>query len=192
MDVNTLKEIDLPAFGRRVHIFNGIKELRKMYEQQSQRHSSRSQLANYPSSNSLASPGMSGYDPDSPSTRAGFSPIPQLQSSGKDHYYNFAQSPDNSRTSYGSIDLIARDGYVPGQSTDPPRGLGLDDVSQPQTASSSEVRKALPSIAGQHGLIPPFPKAGAQHSTDKQRSARCNRSFLERLGPPIGRTARRN
>lgn len=68
MDVNTLKEIDLHAFGRRVHINKGIKELRKMFEPPPAPPSS-SQNAAYPSSASLTSPSlMSGYEPDSSST----------------------------------------------------------------------------------------------------------------------------
>lgn len=51
MDVTMLKEIDLSAFGRRVHIYNAIKELKVQ--------------ANRPAS-VAASPAQSGYEPDSP------------------------------------------------------------------------------------------------------------------------------
>ncbi|KAM0791669.1 hypothetical protein ACM66B_006262 [Microbotryomycetes sp. NB124-2] len=54
MDVAMLKEIDLVAFGRRVHIYNAIKELKHKREPKLQR------------SSSLLSPAMSGYEPDSP------------------------------------------------------------------------------------------------------------------------------
>lgn len=52
MDVTMLKEIDLAAFGRRVHIYNAIKELKIQ--------ATRAQ------STSVNSPGYSGYEPDSP------------------------------------------------------------------------------------------------------------------------------
>ncbi|KAK4052151.1 hypothetical protein OIV83_002446 [Microbotryomycetes sp. JL201] len=54
MDVAMLKEIDLVAFGRRVHIYNAIKELKNKRQPKLQR------------SSSLLSPSMSGYEPDSP------------------------------------------------------------------------------------------------------------------------------
>lgn len=49
-----LKEIDLIAFGRRVHIYNAIKELKGKRGPQQQR------------SSSILSPAASGYEPDSP------------------------------------------------------------------------------------------------------------------------------
>jgi hypothetical protein len=57
MDVAMLKEIDLIAFGRRVHIYNAIKELK-----------SRRSLRMSTSTGSMLSPAMSGYEPDSPGT----------------------------------------------------------------------------------------------------------------------------
>lgn len=54
-----LKEIDLVAFGRRVHIYNAIKELR-------QRSHTRPM--------SMVSPSMSGYEPDSPGNMSFASP----------------------------------------------------------------------------------------------------------------------
>lgn len=57
MDVAMLKEIDLIAFGRRVHIYNAIKELK-----------SRRSLRTSTSTGSMLSPTMSGYEPDSPGT----------------------------------------------------------------------------------------------------------------------------
>ncbi|GAA5962155.1 hypothetical protein JCM21900_006986 [Sporobolomyces salmonicolor] len=56
MDVVMLKEIDLVAFGRRVHIYNAIKELK-----------SRRSMQSSVSSAGMLSP-MSGYEPDSPGT----------------------------------------------------------------------------------------------------------------------------
>lgn len=50
MDVAMLKEIDLVAFGRRVHIYNAIKELKLRISRPS----------------SLVSPPLSGFEPDSP------------------------------------------------------------------------------------------------------------------------------
>ncbi|GAA5891794.1 hypothetical protein JCM5296_001863 [Sporobolomyces johnsonii] len=57
MDVAMLKEIDLVAFGRRVHIYNAIKELK-----------SRRSMQSSVSSAGMLSPSMSGYEPDSPGT----------------------------------------------------------------------------------------------------------------------------
>jgi hypothetical protein len=59
MDVAMLKEIDLVAFGRRVHIYNAIKELK----------SRRSLRTSTTSTGSMLSP-LSGYEPDSPGTLA--------------------------------------------------------------------------------------------------------------------------
>lgn len=136
MDTNTLKEIDIPAFGRRVQIYKNIKELRRFYEPVPQR--STSQLGSRSSSTSMASPSMSGYDPDTPNTGAGFSPLPSLDTSGTDQF-NFSNSPDVSRTSYGSIDMIARENFM-AQTNGTPRGLGLEDAyEQPAVLSSASV-----------------------------------------------------
>lgn len=58
-----LKEIDLIAFGRRVHIFNAIKELK-----------SRITTASSPDplAQPIFSPALSGYDADSPGTPMSF------------------------------------------------------------------------------------------------------------------------
>jgi len=69
LDVNTLKELDLPAFGRRMHIFNGIKELRRQVEGPASLNTSYLRSSYQP-----ISPSVSGYEPDTPSTRAAFSP----------------------------------------------------------------------------------------------------------------------
>ncbi|GAA5911366.1 hypothetical protein JCM6882_002357 [Rhodosporidiobolus microsporus] len=82
MDVAMLKEIDLVAFGRRVHIYNAIKELRARTHPEL----SRSPTSAHPLSSSISSsmggsylsPAMSGYEPDSPGSYAGASP--QMQS----------------------------------------------------------------------------------------------------------------
>jgi hypothetical protein len=73
-DINTLKEIDLPAFGRRVHIFNAIKELRRQIEPMGTSFLSSSQGFGSQYSNPV-SPTMSGYIPDTPSSQANFSPM---------------------------------------------------------------------------------------------------------------------
>lgn len=62
-DVNTLKEIDIPAFGRRVHIFRAIKTLK-----------ARSEPAAPPPESQPFSPAMSGYEPDSPASTHILSP----------------------------------------------------------------------------------------------------------------------
>lgn len=69
MDVAMLKEIDLTAFGRRVHIYNAIKELRT-------RTSRPPSLMSHAGSaqQQTMSPQMSGYDPDSPHTTGLASP----------------------------------------------------------------------------------------------------------------------
>ena len=87
MDVNTLKEIDLPAFGRRVHIYNGIKELRRQADPYSATSPSLLGQNGYGQYGTpLISPTMSGYEPDTPSTRAAFSPqeaySPNIQRDG--------------------------------------------------------------------------------------------------------------
>jgi hypothetical protein len=81
LDVATLKEIDLPAFGRRVQIYNAIKELKKSMEPPA---APAPQLAQQP----LVSPTLSGYEPDTPSSR-NFSP--------RDSF-----SPQETRNSFGT------------------------------------------------------------------------------------------
>ncbi|ORY90693.1 hypothetical protein BCR35DRAFT_299255 [Leucosporidium creatinivorum] len=60
MDVAMLKEIDLIAFGRRVHIYNAIKELKARVPK--------------PARADVASPSLSGYEPDSPGNLSFASP----------------------------------------------------------------------------------------------------------------------
>jgi len=60
MDVAMLKEIDLIAFGRRVHIYNAIKELKTRVPK--------------PSRADVVSPSLSGYEPDSPGNLSFASP----------------------------------------------------------------------------------------------------------------------
>jgi hypothetical protein len=60
MDVATLKEIDLPAFGRRVHIYNAIKDLKRSLSH-----------AEYASPHTPPSSGFSGYEPDTPRSEKG-------------------------------------------------------------------------------------------------------------------------
>lgn len=60
MDVAMLKEIDLVAFGRRVHIYNAIKELKIRVPK--------------PSRADVVSPSLSGYEPDSPGNLSFASP----------------------------------------------------------------------------------------------------------------------
>lgn len=130
MDLESLKEIDLPAFGRRVRIFNAIKELRKTVEP-----AQRSQQPSY----NWASPALSGYEPDTPSvqggafspnTSMGLNPLASSQRSQPDqpHY-----RPDRQQASFGSIDQIVNRG-LPSE-MDPRkaemRGLGLRNGSQP-------------------------------------------------------------
>ncbi|GAA6048147.1 hypothetical protein JCM3770_003684 [Rhodotorula araucariae] len=63
MDVAMLKEIDLIAFGRRVHIYNAIKELKQRTQPPPPLGLNTSQST---SGGSFLSPAMSGYEPDSP------------------------------------------------------------------------------------------------------------------------------
>ncbi|BGP22425.1 phospholipid binding protein [Rhodotorula toruloides] len=64
MDVAMLKEIDLVAFGRRVHIYNAIKELR-LHTQPT-----RALTASQSTAGSFIAPSMTGYEPDSPTSLA--------------------------------------------------------------------------------------------------------------------------
>lgn len=59
MDVTMLKEIDLSAFGRRVHIYNAIKELKIQASR---------------ATSIVTSPINSGYEPDSPGVSSFASP----------------------------------------------------------------------------------------------------------------------
>lgn len=72
MDVAMLKEIDLIAFGRRVHIFNAIKELR--LRTQPPRPTSALNTSHSTSGGSFLSPALSGYEPDSPTNYTPGSP----------------------------------------------------------------------------------------------------------------------
>ncbi|GAA5977063.1 hypothetical protein JCM11641_001289 [Rhodosporidiobolus odoratus] len=82
MDVAMLKEIDLIAFGRRVHIYNAIKELKARTHPELMApppSASRTNLGSSTSTGpSFLSPAMSGYEPDSPGS-LGMSPA-QYQS----------------------------------------------------------------------------------------------------------------
>ncbi|KAK4699662.1 hypothetical protein P7C70_g6597, partial [Phenoliferia sp. Uapishka_3] len=72
MDVAMLKEIDLTAFGRRVHIYNAIKELRgRTSRPPSDSHS----ISSHPTSSLAVTPGGTTYEPDSPRTMGFASPI---------------------------------------------------------------------------------------------------------------------
>ncbi|GAA6036685.1 hypothetical protein NBRC10512_003519 [Rhodotorula toruloides] len=64
MDVAMLKEIDLVAFGRRVHIYNAIKELRLRTQPP------RALTASQSTAGSFIAPSMTGYEPDSPTSLA--------------------------------------------------------------------------------------------------------------------------
>jgi hypothetical protein len=64
MDVAMLKEIDLVAFGRRVHIYNAIKELRLRTQPP------RALAASQSTAGSFIAPSMTGYEPDSPTSLA--------------------------------------------------------------------------------------------------------------------------
>lgn len=59
-----LKEIDLVAFGRRVHIYNAIKELRLRTQPP------RALTASQSTAGSFIAPSMTGYEPDSPTSLA--------------------------------------------------------------------------------------------------------------------------
>ncbi|GAA5835372.1 hypothetical protein JCM11251_005217 [Rhodosporidiobolus azoricus] len=80
MDVAMLKEIDLVAFGRRVHIYNAIKELRLRTHPELARSASAHPLGSSISSSYLSP--MSGYEggPDSPASMGGFGGSPQMKS----------------------------------------------------------------------------------------------------------------
>lgn len=104
-----LKEIDLVAFGRRVHIYNAIKELR-----------ARSRLRPM----TMISPAMSGYEPDSPGN-ASYAASPSGMSfvSPVMQYNSSMQYPQSSAGSHGE-DL---------------HGLGLEDNDSSRPSSSVSV-----------------------------------------------------
>ncbi|GAA5911326.1 hypothetical protein JCM8208_005220 [Rhodotorula glutinis] len=77
MDVAMLKEIDLVAFGRRVHIFNAIKELR--LRTQPPRPSSALNASQSTSGGSFLNPALGGYEPDSPTHYGASSPLSVYQ-----------------------------------------------------------------------------------------------------------------
>ncbi|GAA5948231.1 hypothetical protein JCM3775_001731 [Rhodotorula graminis] len=78
MDVAMLKEIDLVAFGRRVHIFNAIKELRMRV--QPARPASALNASQSTSGGSFLGPALGGgYEPDSPTHYGTSSPLAAYQ-----------------------------------------------------------------------------------------------------------------
>ncbi|GAA6063545.1 hypothetical protein JCM10212_002657, partial [Sporobolomyces blumeae] len=115
MDVAMLKEIDLVAFGRRVHIYNAIKELK-----------SRRKLRTSDSTGSMLSPSMSGYDPDSPGTVGS----PAAFQSPQSRWEQQAQQPER------LAGLGLDDDSAGGSSVRAPSSLGQRSVSNLRSARS--------------------------------------------------------
>lgn len=82
MDVAMLKEIDLVAFGRRVHIYNAIKELRNRTHPELHRASGSNlaQSTRSASGGSYLSPAMSGYEAGVDSPQQGYGQSPTMGS----------------------------------------------------------------------------------------------------------------
>lgn len=126
----------MPAFGRRVHIFNAIKELRRQVEPSGSAFLSQTQ--GFGMHNGSISPTMSGYMPDTPSSQANFSPmdtfspqVSRLSASG-----NFG--PAASMAMPAEVDEPARRSTPPARSdadADALRGLGFSEEANKSTAS---------------------------------------------------------
>jgi len=156
MDINTLKEIDLPAFGRRVHINNGIKELKRMLDPSvspANTMLSTSQ-ASYAQFQPPQSPGISGYDPDTPNSRYAFSPSDNFSPHGNQRDIsggsmmsmsmqpiNLQQAPEASIHHRSASEPF--NNFVPRESTESARlrGLGFDGESSsaPMQRASTDV-----------------------------------------------------
>ena len=128
MDVNMLKEIDLAAFGRRVHVYNGIKELRRQVEA----------LSAPPTTAPALSPTFSGYEPDTPSSRA-FSPRDSFSPSVSTSQGGFASAPNSAR---GLAATTVSDGSGTRRNSD------QSALSIPKRTSSDVDRAVTPSNAG--------------------------------------------
>ena len=120
LDVALLKEIDLPAFGRRVHIYNAIKELKARVAVPST-HSTRP--------GSILSPSTSGYEPDSPATTLSYAT--PLQGNFISPAPNFANFGAYNGHHAGSSATGSQDGDV--------QGLGFED-SRPGSAASQVIK----------------------------------------------------
>ena len=125
MDVAMLKEIDLVAFGRRVHIYNAIKELR--LRAQPPRPISALNASQSTSGGSFLNPAVGGYEPDSPTQFGASSPLAayQHQSSAS----RWEQQPQQQQQA---------------QRESSP-GFGFEDTSAPASLRS-------PSSLGQHSM----------------------------------------
>ncbi|GAA5894582.1 uncharacterized protein JCM6883_002144 [Sporobolomyces salmoneus] len=125
MDVAMLKEIDLVAFGRRVHIYNAIKELK----------SRRSLRTSTTSTGSLLSP-QSGYVPDSPGTVGS----PTTYQSPESRWENNSQ-PNEKLAGLGLDSESAG-----GSSIRAPSSLGQRSVSNLRSARSVPAEMATTTI----------------------------------------------
>ncbi|GAA5873399.1 hypothetical protein JCM16303_001114 [Sporobolomyces ruberrimus] len=124
MDVAMLKEIDLIAFGRRVHIYNAIKELK-----------SRRSLRMSTSTGSMLSPAMSGYEPDSPGTV------------GSPTTYQSPESRwENGRQSEKLAGLGLDSESAAGSSVRAPSSLGQRSVNNLRSARSVPAKMATTTI----------------------------------------------
>ncbi|GAA5964762.1 hypothetical protein JCM3765_002546 [Sporobolomyces pararoseus] len=126
MDVAMLKEIDLIAFGRRVHIYNAIKELK----------SRRSLRTSTTSTGSMLSP-LSGYEPDSPGTLAS----PTTYQSPESRWEN-SNAQQNEKLAGLGLDGES----AAGSSIRAPSSLGQRSVSNLRSARSVPAEMATTSI----------------------------------------------
>ena len=128
MDVAMLKEIDLAAFGRRVHIYNAIKELRT-------RTSRPPSLASRAGSTHVLSPHLAGqFEPDD---------MPQTPGLASPASMNFSMSPGMSAVSSSGFDHYQpprSEGdtvSLPASVRASPNGLSFDDQSLISRSSSN-------------------------------------------------------
>ncbi|GAA5871266.1 hypothetical protein JCM8547_007237 [Rhodosporidiobolus lusitaniae] len=133
MDVAMLKEIDLVAFGRRVHIYNAIKELRLRTHPELSHAPSLNPLGMSQSSSYL-SPAMSGYEAGVDSPATGYVASPTMGSFTQAGQYG---TPPQHGHSHYLAGLGFEEGSQGGSSLRAPSSLGQQSVSNLRASSSS-------------------------------------------------------
>ncbi|GJN88147.1 hypothetical protein Rhopal_001104-T1 [Rhodotorula paludigena] len=162
MDVAMLKEIDLIAFGRRVHIYNAIKDLKLRTHPPPPLPLSAvgGLLASQSTTGGMMlSPALSGYEPDSPGSFGGPSPhiaqSPQMRWEQQQAIQQLRQQ-QGSATGFRDESLagLGFENESPSGSLRAPSSLGQQSVSNLRTSQSNrELSTPAPPITAGEPLI---------------------------------------
>ncbi|BGP29644.1 hypothetical protein JCM10296v2_001383 [Rhodotorula toruloides] len=191
MDVAMLKEIDLVAFGRRVHIYNAIKELRLRTQPP------RALTASQSTAGSFIAPSMTGYEPDSPTSLAYSPSISALHHQQNPHL----RWQQQQLMQGGSLAGFGIDGDSAPTSLRAPSSLGQQSMtnlrsSQPASAEAAPPAQPTPQPPPLAAPIPPIaettPAAPAPTTPvlgDDSRKAKTRPSIASSIRPRSSRRA---